>query len=156
MFSAVGAVDSLEELDKLGRLPKETVQGWRFHFGEAAGAEAVDFDDSGWKKVSVGHRWFQEDSTCWYRARLVIPEKINGISAMGRTVRLRLGVDNAAKAWVNGVFCQEFERSDGDVLLAESAQPGEEVVVALHCVNRPAYGSLYEAYLVIAECVGVG
>ena len=30
---------------------------WRFHLGEAAGAEATEFDDSAWEEVRVPHDW---------------------------------------------------------------------------------------------------
>ena len=30
---------------------------WRFHLGEAPGAEAVDFDDSAWRKLDIPHDW---------------------------------------------------------------------------------------------------
>src|SRR6516225_2722538 len=35
--------------------------GWRFHRGDAAGAEAVKFDDSAWRTLDVPHDWSIED-----------------------------------------------------------------------------------------------
>lgn len=35
--------------------------GWRFHRGEAAGAEAVEFDDGAWRTVDLPHDWSIED-----------------------------------------------------------------------------------------------
>jgi beta-galactosidase len=32
-------------------------QDWRFHRGDAQGAESVAFDDSGWRDVAVPHDW---------------------------------------------------------------------------------------------------
>jgi beta-galactosidase len=34
---------------------------WRFHRGDAAGAEAATFDDSGWRTLDVPHDWSIED-----------------------------------------------------------------------------------------------
>jgi len=31
--------------------------GWRFHPGDAAGAEAAGYDDSDWRQVRVPHDW---------------------------------------------------------------------------------------------------
>ncbi|MEM9079078.1 MAG: glycoside hydrolase family 2 TIM barrel-domain containing protein [Verrucomicrobiota bacterium] len=31
--------------------------GWKFHAGEVEGAEAVDFDDAGWRDVDLPHDW---------------------------------------------------------------------------------------------------
>lgn len=124
-----------------------TVHEWRFRLGEVPGAEAPDFDDSAWETVDVGHQWWPHDSTCWYRTRLVIPETINGLPTAGAAIRMRAAMDNAARAYVNGEFRQEFERDAGDFLITDRAVPGETFVVALHGVNRPGYGSLYQAYL---------
>ena len=33
------------------------LEGWRFHLGDAPGAEANSFNDSDWKPVSVSHDW---------------------------------------------------------------------------------------------------
>ena len=34
---------------------------WRFHRGDATGAEAADFDDTGWRTLDVPHDWSIED-----------------------------------------------------------------------------------------------
>jgi beta-galactosidase len=34
---------------------------WRFHRGDATGAEAADFDDAGWRTLDVPHDWSIED-----------------------------------------------------------------------------------------------
>lgn len=33
------------------------LDGWRFHFGAAAGAEAVGYDDGSWRQVRIPHDW---------------------------------------------------------------------------------------------------
>ena len=30
---------------------------WRFHLGEATGAQALAFNDAGWRKLNVPHDW---------------------------------------------------------------------------------------------------
>ena len=32
-------------------------RAWRFHLGDATGAESVDFDDSAWRKLDIPHDW---------------------------------------------------------------------------------------------------
>src|SRR5262245_34587811 len=88
-----------------------TVHHWRWHLGEVPGVERPDFDDSKWQSVNPGFKWWPHDSTGWFRTRIFIPEKINGIPIDGGTVRMKVGVDNAAQAYVNGVFKQDFEWS---------------------------------------------
>ncbi len=137
---------------ELNELLDWTVHDWRFKLGEVPGAETPDFDDSDWELVDVGHRWWPENSTCWYRKRITIPESINGAPTKGATMRLRIGVDNEAKAYVNGEFRQQSWWPDqmglGDFVLAENAQPDDTYTVALHAINRPGYGSLHQARFV--------
>jgi hypothetical protein len=147
-FAAAGSGVSRDEIDGL---LDSTVNGWRFRQGEAPGAESPDFDDSDWELVEVGHQWSPENSTCWYRKRITIPDRINGAPVAGRTVRLRVGMDNEAKAYVNGEFKQQFRWDDGNFLLAENARPGQVICVALYGINRPGTGSLYQACLVSTE-----
>ena len=124
------------------------VHNWRWRLGEVPGAEQPGFDDSSWEQVDLGFKWWPHDSTGWFRTRIAVPETVNGIPVRGGALRMKAGVDNAAKAYVNGVFKQEFEWSKGDFVLTDNAQPGEVITVALHAVNRPGSGSLYEAWLV--------
>lgn len=35
-------------------------EGWRFHYGEAAGAVSPDYDDSSWRTLSLPHDWCVE------------------------------------------------------------------------------------------------
>jgi len=133
---------------RLERLLVSDVSGWRFKLGECPGAETPDWDDSDWARVAIGHRWWPHDSTCWFRTRIRIPDRINGIDVTGSTVRLKLGVDNGAEPYVDGRRGQQFEWSDGDVVLTRSAKPGQTFCVALHAVNGPGYGMFYQAYLV--------
>src|SRR6476620_6500731 len=95
------------------------VYHWRWHFGEMPGAERTEFDDSKWQPVDLGFKWWLHDSTGWFRTRITIPEKINGIPTEGGAVRMKAGVDNAAQAYVNGVLKQDFEWSKGDFVLTE-------------------------------------
>ena len=32
-------------------------EGWSFHLGDTAGAEAAAFDDSGWRSLDLPHDW---------------------------------------------------------------------------------------------------
>ena len=118
---------------------------WRWHLGEAPGAERPEFDDSKWESVDLGFKWWPHDSTGWFRAHITVPATINGISTKGGIIRMKVGVDNAAQAYVNGVFKQDFEWSKGDFILTDCAKSGEVITVALHAINRPGSGSLYEA-----------
>ena len=95
--------------------------GWRFHRGGAQGAEAADFDDSGWRRVELPHDWGVEDmpgrgtpfdpeaigqvqsgftwgGTGWYRKAFDVPA-----SSRGKRVRIQFdGVYMNAEIWLNG------------------------------------------------------
>ena len=43
------------------RLHRRIGQGWRFHRGDAPGAQAPDFDDTSWRIVDLPHDWSIED-----------------------------------------------------------------------------------------------
>lgn len=68
-------------------------QDWRFYKGDQSGAEAVDFNDSSWRSLSLPHDWsiegdftvqgeaesgFLLGGTGWYRKHFVVPEKYQG------------------------------------------------------------------------------
>jgi len=147
LMSASGAWGDITH-EQLTQFLNADVDAWRWHFGEASGAEQPGFDDSQWQQVTLGFQWYPHDSSGWFRTRITIPDVINGISTKGAVIRMKAGVDNGAKAYVNGELKQEFEWAKGDFVLTDNAEPGEVIVVALHAVNRPGMGSLYQAYLV--------
>ena len=147
-WSVVAGPLHATEVTQLRSWLDSNVHHWRWHFGEAPGAGRPDFDDSQWQPVDLGFKWWPHDSTGWFRVRITFPETINGIPIDGGPVRLKVAVDNAAQAYVNGVFKQDFEWAKGDFILSEHARPGEVITVALHAVNRPGSGSLLEASLV--------
>ena len=98
-------------------------EDWKFHRGGAQGAEALKFDDSGWRKVDLPHDWSIEDlpgtqspfsrdavsqvsggfttgGTGWYRKVFTIPNEQQG----KRIVVQFDGVYMNAEVWLNGQF----------------------------------------------------
>jgi beta-galactosidase len=89
--------------------------GWRFHLGEATGAEAAAFDDASWRPVDLPHDWSIEGpydqnapaggsggylptGVGFYRKAFSLPE-----SARGGRVAVRFdGVYQHSTVWVNG------------------------------------------------------
>jgi beta-galactosidase len=94
---------------------------WRFHRGGAQGAEAPDFDDSGWRRLDLPHDWSIEDlpggrspfdneaisqvsggfttgGTGWYRKAFSVPNEDKG-----KRVLIQFdGVYMNADVWLNG------------------------------------------------------
>jgi beta-galactosidase len=88
--------------------------GWRFHKGEAAGAEQPAFDDSAWKPLHLPHDWAIDgpfdpalnphtgalpiSGTGWYRKAFVLSE-----AAKGRVFTVVFdGAMSNARVWING------------------------------------------------------
>jgi beta-galactosidase len=94
-------------------LPWDT--GWRFHLGEAAGAEAAKWDDAGWRQLELPHDWSIEGATDphaptkgdggffptgigWYRKTFTAPE-----AWRGKRVGIEFdGVYRNSEVWING------------------------------------------------------
>ncbi len=87
---------------------------WLFFNHQADGAEAVGFDDSGWRKLDLPHDWAIEGpfdvkynarcgglpfhGTGWYRKHFATPQ-----NAAGKVVRIEFeGAMYDAHVWVNG------------------------------------------------------
>ena len=101
-------------------------RNWRFHLGEAPGASAPTYDDSGWRTLNIPHDWmiegvpgsdpatmdgpFDKSSPAeaggaymnggigWYRKTFTLPT-----SAQGRQITLLFdGAYMNADVWLNG------------------------------------------------------
>ena len=124
-------------------------EGWRFHKGEAEGAEKAAFDDASWRGLNLPHDWaiegpFDEKynarcgglpfhGTGWYRKEFATPA-----NAKGKKVALQFdGAMYDAHVWLNGHFLGSrpfgyigfefdltpFLKSDGSNVLAVRLQP---------------------------------
>lgn len=88
---------------------------WRFLKSDAAGAEAANFDDSGWRQLDVPHDWsiegpfdeknptagagaFLPSGVVWYRKHFSLPK-----ADAGRRVFIEFdGVMQNSDVWING------------------------------------------------------
>jgi beta-galactosidase len=128
--------------------------GWRFHRGDAPGADRTAFDDSSWRKVDLPHDWSLEDlpspdgakrsgpfdkelsrgkastgwvvgGTGWYRKRFTLP-------ALGdRRFEVRFdGVYMNADIWLNGRLLghQPYGYSSFALDLTPYARAGENLL----------------------------
>ncbi len=91
-LTATGAdaysVAGLFPLQGSGRVIYNFNQGWRFHLGDAQGAEAVSYDDSRWSVVCAPHTARLEPADAsggrnyqgivWYRKHFTVPADMKG------------------------------------------------------------------------------
>ena len=107
------SIAGLYPLQNSGRVIYNFNEGWRFHLGEAQGAEAIGYDDSQWEVVCAPHTSRLEPceaSGCrnyqgvsWYRKRFVIPEDMQGKEI---TVHFE-AIMGKQEVYVNGILVQE-------------------------------------------------
>lgn len=82
------SVAGLFPLQGSGRIIYNFNQGWRFHLGDAQGAEAADYDDSRWQVVCAPHSVRLEPAAAsggrnyqgvaWYRKHFTVPTDMQG------------------------------------------------------------------------------
>ena len=124
--------------------------GWKFHRGDAAGAQAPQFADTGWRDLDLPHDWsiegpFGKDEPSsgpggylptgigWYRKSFRVPE-----TDRERVVQLEFdGVYQESAVWINGQYLGR--RPYGYVPFAYELTPylnfGGENVVAVRVDN---------------------
>ena len=122
-------------------------KGWRFHLGDAAGAQGVAFDDSTWEGVDTPHTWnavdgSNGDSTSyqgigWYRRQYAVPA-----GYLGKKLFLDFaGANQVADVWVNGVQLGEhkggYSRFRFDATGALHPGPGNVIAVRVDNAYNP-------------------
>ncbi|MDP5279950.1 DUF4982 domain-containing protein [Sphingomonas sp. DG1-23] len=111
--------------------------GWRMATGEQAGAAQQDFDDRGWRDVTLPHAFNEKEAFArdikklstgiiWYRKRIVLPARPEG----GRAFLEFEGVRQAAEIWVNGrsVALSENGVSAFGADISAVLEPGENLI----------------------------
>ncbi|MGI6200736.1 MAG: sugar-binding domain-containing protein [Christensenellales bacterium] len=114
---------------------------WRFHLGDAPGADFMGYDDQAWRRVTLPHDWSVEHpfdpanasgtgylpgGTAWYRRSFTLPEQAAGMRA-----RLCFGgVYKHSQVWVNSNYlggrASGYSSFSFDV--SDFVRPGENVV----------------------------
>jgi hypothetical protein len=126
---------------------------WKMKLRGPEDASAADFDDSEWEDSSLKYLWPDQESHCWFRARITAPDAIAGMSGEGKRYHLRFNFNDFGKAFVNGV---ELERTDSvgrsnTFILPANVSPGDEVVLAARVLNRWGSGQLKSVEWRLAE-----
>jgi len=132
-------------------------EGWRFHKGDAAGAEQPAFDDAGWRALNLPHDWAIEgpfDSKynpdtgglpiygiAWYRKHFTIP-------ADGRGKFYSVEFDGAmsnSTVWLNGhkLGGRPYGYSSFDLDLTPFLNFGQENVIAVRLAPEDASSRWY-------------
>ncbi len=114
-------------------------------------AEAADFDDARWEVIPASNladrKGAGKVSFGWYRVRLTLPERLDGVPVAGATLVFETVVDDYAEIWVDGKLARELGQSGGAVVagfntpnrlvLTRDARPGQTIQLAIFAINGP-------------------
>ena len=153
---AAGAIGSKFAVPASPRAVYNFNPGWKFTFGNTAGADAPAFDDSAWTSVSLPHTWNETDSyrayishsggdqsekmmgLGWYRKHFKLPA-----GADGQKVFLEFdGLRQAAHFFLNGQPIGKYENGVTAVGLdiTKAAKfGGQDNLLAVQVDNSPNY-----------------
>jgi beta-galactosidase len=130
--------------------------GWKFTFGDAAGADQPGFDDAGWTAVSLPHTWNETDTyrayishgggdqsekmfgIGWYRKHFKLPA-----NAEGQKIFLQFdGMRQAGRFFINGQPAGKYENGVTAVGLDVTDLVkfgGQDNVISVKVDNSPTY-----------------
>ena len=141
-LKAQTSVAGLFPLENSGRLLWNVNAGWLFHLGDAAGAEAKDFDDRSWEVVSTPHTvqlMPAEASGCrnyqgiaWYRKHFRLPKE-----CVGRDVTLHFeAIMGKQTIYLNGQKIKDHEGGYLPITISLSnCSVGDDVIIAIKADN---------------------
>jgi len=127
-----------------GRIVYNFNEGWRFHLGDAKGAEATAFNDATWEVICAPHIDRLEPSeasggrnyqgVCWYRKHFTVPEDMAGKQVLVHFEAIM------GKQWVyvNGRLVKEHLGGYLPItidLSAEGVKAGDKCVIAVKADN---------------------
>lgn len=105
------------------------IDEWKAHQGDAAGADAADFDDSVWKPAELGYTWQGMHAVTWFRKALTLPAL-----AQGRPVYVEAMVNDGGELYADGRLLGRFG-GQGRFLLTDSADASHVYKLALKGIN---------------------
>ena len=136
----IKAIDAAKAtLEKAQALPD-----WRFHQGEATGAEQPGYDDSSWDLQQPGATWAGAAGEVWLRRTLQFDDRVAGIETRGSSVELPFIVPIHSEVFVDG----ELRRAEPSwldtravpLIVCEDYQPGQEIQIAIHAFGGDGFG----------------
>lgn len=146
LYSAAAetSVAGLFPLNGSGRIVYNFNQGWRFHLGDASGAEAVNYNDSKWEVVCAPHTLRLEPAEAsggrnyqgiaWYRKHFTMPSDM-----AGKNVTLHFeAIMGKQTVYVNGVKAEDHLGGYQQItvnLTKYGAKPGDKCVIAIKTDN---------------------
>ena len=115
---------------------------WRYNTGDVTDAASPSLDDSSWKAGAGDAFQWGDQPLCWIRAKITVPSEIAGVKIAGSKITLTCSVDDDGVIFVDGKEAQQFHWDGGNIVLTNSAQPGQVFVIAIKGINTGGPGRL--------------
>jgi alpha-mannosidase len=133
-FTAEKIENQLKEIRETIHRGIQPIPKFKFLQSECLGAEAKDFDDSGWADFSIGDTWGGFDVVAWFRAQVPVPVEWRGRKlALRVLVGPRDGGSSTAETllYVNGEALQGIDVWHEEAWLPPEALVGDDLHIAL-------------------------
>ena len=143
----------LDHLESLSILP---LPDWRFH-ADIPHPEEPSLDDSSWQVVKLDELWSTGSRVL--RRWIEIPEKINGYSTLGQSVRLDLTFNSDGQQTITifsngGMVYHGSDDTQQPILLTQNAQPGQKFLVAVRLDEQTVEARISASRLLIEPPAG--
>ena len=114
---------------------------WKFHMGDAVGADYMGCDDNAWRNINLPHDWSVEHifdksnasgtgylpgGSAWYRKHFVLPHDI-----VGKRVRITFGgIYKHSRVWINSNYLggRAYGYSTFSFDISDFIRAGENVI----------------------------
>lgn len=114
-------------------------------------AGGTNFDDARWAQIHpetlAQRRGNGRVAFNWYRTRITVPERIDGVEVSNTTAVFETSVDDYAEIWVDGELVRAPGQSGGSVIAGWNAtnrvvagrnvKPGQTIQLAIFGINGP-------------------
>ena len=141
-----------DELNKLKVKQRFPIEKWQYKEGDFIRPEDADADESVWEEFdSQTMHWYGLDRHYWFKTTYTVPEALDG-KRMWMHVCTQIDEWDDAKnpqflLFVNGKVIQGMDMNHREVLLSESAVPGETLTLELQSYT----GILHKEFNLIVD-----
>ncbi len=141
----------IKDFNKLKPPAGRKIENWKRKLYVDDEVALASYIDKNWESVKTGDSWSGERKHGWYRHLLNLPKEIDGFQVEGKSLRLLVNTNDRGEIWYKGRLLQEFQESEGNVILTSSAHVDDPALIAIKVKNIWGKGSLREVTLITDE-----
>jgi len=135
-------------LDTRGDAYKIEISKWKMTTSTTGNYIDPNFvPDKKWKTATPGTQLLKSDTGTWFWAKYKVPNEIAGVSTTGGMILFYPVVLQSADIYINGSWKGNTYSLQGEFLVTDNANPGEEYTFLIHSYNRYGNGAFLKATL---------